>query len=84
MGCGCNKKKGVAVLPPSGDAVNPTVAARSGTPVMYEVFDGSGSLVASFSNPATARREARRVVGNVVPTTTATTSGGSPADNTTE
>lgn len=68
MGCGCNKNK-TASLPASrllsADAAAQAVA-RSGS-VTYDVFSPEGALLASFSNPVTARAEARRTGGTAVP-----------------
>lgn len=70
MGCGCGKKSTV-VAPPISGPEGVQAAVRQSAPILYDVFNGEGSLVASYSNPATARAESRRVGGNVVPKTTA-------------
>lgn len=67
MGCGCGKKSTV-VAPPAASANGRVAAAvKSGSVIMHDVYSGEGALVASFSNPVTARAEARRVGGTVVP-----------------
>ena len=64
MGCGCNKRR-------------QTAAASSGSParqasvitVTHEVLNEAGEVTASFTNPVTARAEARRIGGTVRSTT---------------
>ena len=67
MGCGCNKSRTVA--PPPSAQTMAALQPQQTSPVMYDVFDGEGSLVASYTNPVTARAEARRSGGNMVPRT---------------
>ena len=69
MGCGCNKKRNVVAATSSerGTATLAPTVARKSASTMYDVFNGEGALVASYSNPVTARAEARRSGGNVVP-----------------
>lgn len=75
MGCGCSKNK-TASLPASRVITADTAThavARSTNVVEYDVFDGKGSLIASYSNPVTARAEARRTGGTTVPRKSITT-----------
>jgi hypothetical protein len=65
MPCGCNKSRSVVSPPTERTASLQTQQQTS--PVMYDVYDGDGALVASFSNPVSARSEARRTSGNMVP-----------------
>lgn len=61
--CGGKAKNAQArVVKPS--ASSPT---RSSSSRVYDVVDANGSLVASHSNLVTARAEARRSSGTVVP-----------------
>lgn len=70
MACGCQKRKNVQSPPGAAKAAAPVAARSSKKPVvMNDVFGPDGALVASFSNLVTARAEARRVGGNVVPRT---------------
>lgn len=75
MGCGCNKR-GVVQSPPASLSATQAVAAAkmSGNVQMHDVHDSDGALVASFTNIVTARSEARRVGGTVVPSTSGTES----------
>lgn len=74
MGCGCGKKNSV-VRPPSAaqvaasqaDGHAAAVSAAMTSVMKFDVRDAEGALVASFTNPVTARAEARRVNGNVLP-----------------
>lgn len=71
MACGCNKKTVTTV--PAGAALSASAApAPEPARMMYDVYRENGSLVASYSNPVTARSESRRVGGNVVPRNTKT------------
>lgn len=63
MGCGCGKAKAAVRIPSATGA--PVAVAPA--PVLMDVHAADGSLVASYSNPVTARAEARRVGGTVVP-----------------
>lgn len=72
--CGCRKNKGVQAPPAArtpGEAVQR--AKSSGSVQMYDVLDGSGALVASYTNPVASRAEARRVGGTSVPRGTGST-----------
>ncbi len=83
MSCGCNKTKTVQA-PPTPGATAAVAAARAAQSVLvYDVFDGTGALVASFSNPVMARAEARRVTGGTtVPRTTTTPTSATVAEPT--
>lgn len=75
MGCGCSKR-GTVQSPPAAMSANQAVSAAktNGNVQMHDVHDASGALVASFSNIVTARAEARRVGGTVVPRSSGTVS----------
>lgn len=63
MGCGCGGNK---VSRPAG--TSGVIAGNVPAP-MFDVQDAAGAIVASYSNPVTARSEARRVGGVVVDST---------------
>lgn len=68
MGCGCSKRGKVQSPPAARSAADVVAAAKNtGNVQMHDVHDAGGALVASFSNIVTARAEARRVGGTVVP-----------------
>jgi hypothetical protein len=76
MGCGCSKKKASVVLPSGSPVLSAEDAARvmaSGAAVKYDVYTEGGALVASYTNPVTARSEARRIGGTSVPRGSVTT-----------
>lgn len=65
MGCGCNKTKTLQQPPTDTSTTSKTA--------MFDVYDAGGTLIASYSNPVTARAEARRSLGTVVPSTSDST-----------
>lgn len=70
MGCGCNKRKNTVQAAPT--ATQRVQAAKTnGDQQMVDVFNSDGGLVASYSNPVTARSEARRLNGKAVPRSSA-------------
>lgn len=73
MGCGCNKRKGQVMAPSSNPAARVAAARESGAIQMHDAYDANGSLIASYSNPVTARAEARRSGGTVAPPRSAST-----------
>lgn len=86
MGCGCNKRKGAVMRPPANAADRVAQARNDDRVVMHDVYNTAGEFIASYSNPVTARAEARRVDGSVGPTRTSGTApltlpGAPPAEN---
>lgn len=81
MACGCGKKTATPTVVP---AQSVSSALASSTPQMFDVHGADGSLVASFTNPVTARAESRRIGGTVVPSGTTATPVSDPAGTTSE
>lgn len=66
MGCDCGKKASVQA-PPRSASDRVAAAQAADRVVMYDVYDADGAFVASYSNPVTARGQARRNGGTVAP-----------------
>lgn len=66
MGCGC-KGKAKVQSPPKSAAERVAAAKANGDVVMFDVYNTAGEFQASYSNPVTARGEARRISGTVAP-----------------